>query len=240
MKTLTVKDINDYCANLGIIKEQLTQFTVPDGVTNFDIETFWGCTALTSITIPDSVTKIGDHDSVTKIGDHDFESCNSLTFITLPNNAPLTQIICNNPDLFNDKNVSNKDQIQFISIGEYLENNYKELLNKLKSSEFNTEYVSSKELDLIIKLHQKDYQPKWETIAETFENRSMNQIKDILHYFGKTQSMPEFFDTVGLDANNDKPVNLNHLSMFLTPSEQKNLTDATTDATIKPKKSQSG
>ena len=152
----------------------------------------------------------------------------------------LNQIICNNPDLFTDQNVSNMDQIQLISIGKYLENNYKELLNKLKSSGFNTEYVSSKELDLIMKLHQKDYQPKWETIAETFENRSMNQIKDMLHYFGKTQSMPEFFDTVSLDANNDKPVNLNHLSMFLTPSEQKNLTDATKDATIKPKKSQSG
>ena len=100
--------------------------------------------------------------------------------------------------------------------------------------------ISSKELNLIMKLHQKDYQPKWETIAETFENRSMNQIKDMLHYFGKTQSMPEFFDTVSLDANNDKPVNLNHLSMFLTPREQKNLTNATKDATIKPKKSQSG
>ena len=61
----------------------------------------------------------------------------------------------------------------------------------------------------------------------------------MLHFFGKTQSMTEFFDTVSLDVNNDKPVNLNHLAMFLKLSEHENLTDATKDAAIKPKKSQS-
>ena len=47
--------------------------------------------------------------------------------------------------------------------------------------------------------------------------------------------MTEFFDTVSLDANKVKPINLNHLAMFLKPSDHENLTDATKDATIKPK-----
>ena len=57
----------------------------------------------------------------------------------------------------------------------------------------------------------------------------------MLHYFGKIQSMTKFFDTVSLDTNKVKPINLNHLAMFLKPSEHENLTDATKDATIKPK-----
>ena len=59
---------------------------------------FSGCNSLTSITIPSSVTSIGDYafegcvslttivipDSVTDIGDHVFEGCTSLEKILIP------------------------------------------------------------------------------------------------------------------------------------------------------------
>ncbi|MGN0463068.1 MAG: leucine-rich repeat protein, partial [Acutalibacteraceae bacterium] len=56
----------------------LTSITIPDSVTSIDGGAFSGCTSLTSITIPDSVTSIGDEA---------FYGCSSLTSITIPDNV---------------------------------------------------------------------------------------------------------------------------------------------------------
>ena len=53
----------------------LTSITIPESVTSIEDEAFYGCSSLTSITIPESVTSIGRSA---------FSGCRSLTSITIP------------------------------------------------------------------------------------------------------------------------------------------------------------
>jgi len=57
---------------------ELTEYTIPDGVTEIGDYAFGECTSLTSVTIPDSVTSIGDYA---------FGECTSLTSVTIPNSV---------------------------------------------------------------------------------------------------------------------------------------------------------
>ena len=57
---------------------RLTSITLPSGVTEIGEDAFWGCSGLTSITLPSGVTEIGDYA---------FDSCSGLTSITLPSSV---------------------------------------------------------------------------------------------------------------------------------------------------------
>src|SRR5205823_1291382 len=56
----------------------LTSVTIPNSVTNFGIFAFYNCNHLTNVTIPDSVTTIRDQA---------FKGCTSLTSMTIPNSV---------------------------------------------------------------------------------------------------------------------------------------------------------
>ncbi|MBO7261582.1 MAG: leucine-rich repeat domain-containing protein, partial [Alistipes sp.] len=56
----------------------LTSYTIPNSVTSIGEYAFYDCTSLTSITIPNSVTSIGESA---------FNHCSSLTSITIPNSV---------------------------------------------------------------------------------------------------------------------------------------------------------
>ena len=87
-------------------RKSIESITIPEtyekiAVTTIGDGAFYGCTILSSITIPDSVTSIGDRafymctnlksitipNSVTSIGDYAFYYCSSLTSITIPNSV---------------------------------------------------------------------------------------------------------------------------------------------------------
>ena len=56
----------------------LTSITIPNSVTSIGGSAFYGCSSLTSVTIPNSVTSIGIYA---------FEECTGLTSVTIPNSV---------------------------------------------------------------------------------------------------------------------------------------------------------
>ena len=67
--------------------EQLTEYAIPDGVTEIGWCAFEGCTNLKSVTIPNSVTSIGYFA---------FWGCTNLQSVTIPRG-------CQYDNAFNDK-----------------------------------------------------------------------------------------------------------------------------------------
>ena len=103
---------NFHVPHLFLNGEEVKELTIPQGVPSFSVA-FKGCHGLTSVTIPNSVTKIDDYafvgckelttviipNSVTSIGKEAFKSCN-LTSVTIPNSVTnIGEEAFNNNDL---------------------------------------------------------------------------------------------------------------------------------------------
>ena len=69
---------NNYITETGSICISLLSITIPDSVTSIGNDAFSNCTSLTNVTIPDSVTSIGGTA---------FANCTSLTNISIPDSV---------------------------------------------------------------------------------------------------------------------------------------------------------
>ena len=102
--TATVKSGDNKYSGDIVIPESITNENSKYSVTSIGYRAFYGCSGLTSVTIPNSITSIGNDafygcsgltsikipNSVTSIGWGSFSGCSSLTSVTIPNSV--TQI----------------------------------------------------------------------------------------------------------------------------------------------------
>ena len=86
-------------ARLYVNGAEVTDLTIPSGITEVENFAFSGCSSLTSVTLPDSVTKIGSRafqgcsgltsvklsKNLTATGYHTFEDCTDLRSVVIPN-----------------------------------------------------------------------------------------------------------------------------------------------------------
>ncbi len=75
---IIIKDGTTEIAGSAFDCTDLTSITIPDSVTSIGNRAFWECSALSSINIPDNVTSIGDEA---------FYGCSSLSGITIPDSV---------------------------------------------------------------------------------------------------------------------------------------------------------
>ena len=91
-----------------------------------------------------------------------------------------------------------------------------------------------------MKLDQEDFLPNWKTIATTFNERSMDQIHSILSYFNKISCIPRNIDKPTLLQKNEQaPVTLDGISMFLNPIDYTNLSMSADNVILRTKENDS-
>ena len=97
--TVIAKSSGEYSGEV-VIPESVVHEGTTYSVNSIGNSAFYGCFGLTSVTIPNSVTSIGDYafsysgltsvtipNSVTSIGNYAFDYCSGLTSVTIPNSV---------------------------------------------------------------------------------------------------------------------------------------------------------
>lgn len=152
----------------------LTSVDLPAGLNEIGNLAFIGCTSLTSVNFPAGLNEIGGAaffgssircvtlpDGIASIGQNAFKLCTSL------------ECIMTSQDYDWDILGIDRTQTKISKILVCLE-------------QINMKNIDAGEYRLLSQLiTDQDYQPNWETLSNTFSNRSISQIRSLLEYLGK-------------------------------------------------------
>lgn len=202
--------------------KSLKSIELPDGLTEISELAFYGCTSLTSIELPTTLTKIG-YDA--------FSGCTSLSHIELPNVLIVIEqgaFVCTSL-----KHIATNQSIDWEHIGvdtnqtniftyrQYLEHTHPSLIEKLDMRN-----LEPQEAYLIYKMiHNHGYLPTRDTLKDTFTNRSIVQIRDLLMGLSKNiKAINDVIPSVEITLN-DTPLH-ESFNAYLSIRDCDNIFDA--------------
>ena len=139
----------------------ITSIALPNGLIKLGTSAFWGCTALTAIDLPNSLTEIGYMA---------FDNCASLQYI-------VTNLI------FDWQNIGiDTSRTNILTYAQYLEHEHASLIEEtgINNLEPHEAYLINK------MIKDQGYLPTWDTLKDTFSNRSITQLHDLLTQLGKS------------------------------------------------------
>ena len=212
----------------------LTSIELPDSLTIIVACAFDGCTSLTSIELPAGLTEIRNHafehctsltsidlpDSLTEIGQRSFYKCTSLASIELPKGLTeigwgvfegcdsLQYIVINKVYEWSSIGI-NTSRTNILTYTQYLEQKHASLME-----ETGMHNLQPHEADLIYKMiNDQGYLPTWDILKDTFPNRSITQLHDLLITLGK--NIEAFNDVIPSIEVSIKDISNIYHSIFL-------------------------
>ena len=222
--TFSPRHLDKYLKEKGLTRITLKEFSVPDGVTKIGQDAFYNCTSLSSIEFPGSLNEIGlsafrgctslssieFSAGVSNIGQEAFSRCTSLTHIEFSESlseielhafkdcSRLQYIVTNqNFDWFHL--VIDTSKVQILSYLQYLAQKKPSLLEELDTHNLEPHRA----YQIYKMLNDKDYLPTWDTLKDTFQNRSTTQLRSLLQKLGKDmRAVDDVIPSIGITINN--------------------------------------
>ena len=208
-----------YAKHLYMNGKEITELTIPDGVTSIGEYAFYGCSGLTSVAIGNGVTSIGEDafsgcsgltsvtigSSVTSIGNHAFNGCNNLQTIASHAIPPpsigtntFSSSICDEVILY----VPNGFKPVYETVSGW--ENFKNIIEKDFGNDASQEEVISFADSKVKKICVANWDTNGDGELSTVEAASIESVSNVFEGNKEIKSFNEFSYFTGLKEIEDK------------------------------------